>query len=503
MPLNVSESQSNSQPPVHTGEQTRRGIKWSFLGAVVTNGMRVVVLAVLGRALTSTDFGIVAAAVSVNAIVFGVRDLGIGLAVVQRKDLEPEHLTTAFATSTYLGFTLSALVFFTAPWIGEAYGIVESVGVIRALSVMFALRSLSTTSRMMSQRAMNFRLITIVDTLSFTAGSTVSVVAAVAGAGPWALVAGYLVEEVLQSGLYLYFSPTKISFRIHRKHLRDLLSFGAAHSVVLAANLVATFGDNVIVGNARGARALGYYSRAYDLIKFPSMVFDAIVGNVLFPAFARLQDDRPNLATSLRRVTFVNGILLIPASAALIVLAPEAITVIIGAGWDDAVLPFQILALSIFLRTSLKLGGIVAQAAGAVNRVAIVYVVYMLILVGGASFTIRWGVPGVAASTAISIAFASLACGYLGMQVSGLSARAFAGAHAPGIVMAGLVVAVSLPLATVLREAQLNDALVFAIAGVASVVVCLAVVAIGVRRGWGDFVWLGQELRRRGRRGAA
>ncbi len=471
------------------------------MGAAVTNGMRIVVLAVLGRLLTNTEFGIVAAAVSVNAIVFGIRDLGIGLALVQRKDLDQAHLTTAFATSTYLGIVLSGGLVIAAPYIGRAYGIVESVDVIRGLAVMFAIRSIATTSRMLAQRAMNFRLITIVDTIAFTAGSLASMIAAVLEAGSWSLVIGYLVEESLQALLYLRYSPTRLSLRIDRKRLRDLLSFGAGHSVVLAANLVATFGDNIIVGNQRGAKALGNYSRAYDLIKFPSMVFDAIVGNVLFPAFAKLQDDPANLGATFRRVTFVNSLVLLPASGALIVVAPEAIHVILGAGWTGAVIPFQILAVSIFFRTSLKLGGIVAQAAGAVNAVAIAYIIYMIVLVGGAAISIRWGVAGVATTTAGALILASLECSYLAIRVSRSSFASFFTAHAHGVILTVIVVGVTWPLTILLRSAALHPALVFGVIAITSMTICACCVWIWSVRGRGEFAWLGDELRRVLRRG--
>lgn len=487
-------SQSNSAETV--GHQTRRGITWSFLGAVITNLMRVVVLAVLGRALTNDDFGIVAAAISVNAVVFGIRDLGIGLALVQRKELLPGHLTTAFATSTYLGLGLSISLFVAAPWIGRAYGIVESIDVIRGLAAMFAIRSVATPSRMMCQRAMNFRLLTLVDAIAFTVGSVVAMVCAIVGAGPWALVAGYLVEEVIGAGCYLVASPPKFSLRIDRQRLRELLDFGGGYSVVLIANLVATLGDNMVVGRALGAAQLGFYSRAYDLMRYPSMVFDALVGNVLFPAFARLQQDPTNVAAGFRRVTFVNALLLLPASAALIVVAPETIRILLGGGWHEAVLPFQILMTAMLLRTSMKLGAIVAQALGAVNSVAFAQIIYAVILVGGAIATVRWGIAGVATSTAIAIAIASFHACYLALRVAKLPGGAFVAAHLPGLVLTVVAIAVAWPLSAVLRSAHMPPIVTFLAVAIASIAACIAAVALAIRSGRGDFAWLGGELRR-------
>ncbi|MEO8702135.1 MAG: lipopolysaccharide biosynthesis protein [Kofleriaceae bacterium] len=478
------------------GHKTRRGISWNLAGALGTNAMRVVVIAVLGRALSSRDFGIVAAAITVNMVLYSIRDIGIGPALVQRKDLQRGHLTTTFAVSTYLGIGISTLLVLGAPLIGRLYGITESVDVIRALSALFVLRGIAMTSRIMCQREMNFRVIAVVDASTFAIGSVTSMVCAVAGLGPWALVAGYLVEEALGTIMYLWTSPPPFSLKVDRARFRELMSFGAGQTVSQIVGILATYGDNFVVGSALGARALGNYTRAYDLIKFPSAVFASIVGNVLFPAFSRLQDDVPRLATQFRRVLFLNGLVLLPASAALAVLAPETIRILVGEGWDDAVLPFRILAVTILFRTSQKLGAIVAQAAGRANAVAVAYVVYMVLVIGGAMISIQWGIVGVAVSTAIAIIVVCCESCFLGMQVSRLPLRSVLVAHVPGLILASLVVAVTLPLAEVLRATELASWAVFMIAVVAAGLVCLAAILAWMARGRGEFAWLADELKR-------
>lgn len=479
----------------HLGHKTRRGLSWNLAGAVVVNAMRLVVLVVLGRVLTSTDFGIVAAAISVNTVVHSVRDFGIGPALIQRKQLEEGHLTTAFAVITYLGLALSSLLIALAGPIGRAFGIPESISIIRALAFLFVLRNVAATSRMRLRRDMNFRLLAFVDAFSFCVGSAVSILSAVLGGGAWALVEGYLVEEIISTAMQLYYAPPKVSFRIDRARLRDLLGYGVGQTITQIANTGAMYGDNLVVGDVLGARELGFYSRAYDLIRFPAIVFDAIVANVLFPAFSRIQDDADNLAVSLRRGTFVNALLLAPAGAALIALAPEAIRILVGPHWAEAILPFQILAITMVLRTNQKLAVLVAQAAGIVNAVAAAVIVYMICVVAGAAVMVRWGIPGVAASTTFAIFVVSVESCYLAMRVSGLRLAALLGAYVPGLVLSVLVLAVAWPLAAVLRGHALPAPVIFVIVTLASIALCGAVVAIWVRRGRGDFAWLGDELR--------
>lgn len=478
------------------GHKTRRGLSWNLAGAIVVNGMRLVVLVVLGRILTKHDFGVVSAAVSVNAIVQSIRDIGIGPALIQRKELAPGHVSTAFAVTTYIGIVLSATLALAAPLIGRLFHIEESVDVVRALALLFLLRNLSATSRMVLRREMNFRALTIVDTLSFTIGSLVAIGVALLGGGPWALVAGYLVEELIVTAMLFAYSPQRLTLRIDRARLRDLLGYGAGQTVTQVANTGAMYGDNVVVGEALGATALGAYSRAYDLIRFPAVVFDAIVANVLFPAFSHLQDEHASLAANLRRGTFVNALVLAPAGAALIALAPEAIRILIGPNWTEAVVPFQILAITMVLRTNQKLAVLVVQAAGRVNAVAVAALVYMLCVVVGAAITVRWGIVGVSVSTSFAILVVSVESCYLAIRAARMRLRDLLGAYVGGLVLAALVAVVAWPLAHALRSADLAAPITFAIVAVASIAVCAIAVAIGVRCRGGDFAWLGEELAR-------
>jgi O-antigen/teichoic acid export membrane protein len=474
--------------------QVRRGISWNLVGAVSTNAMRILVVVVLGRVLDSHDFGVVAAALSVIAILHMVRDLGIGPALIQRREIAPGHVATAFAASTYLGAALAGLIFATAPLIGRLYHSPECVELLRALAAIFVLRGLATTSQMMCQRAMNFRAVALIDTLAYSAGSLASIALALAGLGPWSLAIGYLIEEVASTAAFLVLHRPPFTLRIDRARLRELLGFGTGQTLFQIVNIIATQGDNIVVGHALGAAALGYYSRAYDLIKLPGAVFTNIVGNVLFPAFSRLQDDRARLGAAFRRILFVNALVLIPASALLVVLAPEAIRILMGPRWGEAVLPFQILALVMVMRVSYKVGVVVASAAGAVYPLALVNVLYAVCVIAGAALTIAWGIPGVAASTAASIAVMYLACAWLGMQRCDLRWRSFFAAHGPGLALGALLAAGAWPAASALRAAGLPAAATLAIIAVLGGAAAVAIIAVWLRRGRGDFAWLGGEL---------
>ncbi len=332
-----------ADPADRVERSIRRGVSWNLVGAAATNATRIVVMAVLGRALTSADFGVVAAAIVVNVVLYSVRDIGVGRALIQREQLDDEHVRTSFAVSTWLGFALTAVVVAAAPLVNRLRHVRARDGAARAVGAIRDPRRVSAIWRDCMYRA--------ADGLSTRSRSsaprrscielTTAMVLAVAGFGPWALVTGYMVEEGLATLAYLAVAPPRVSLRIDRVKLRELMSFGTGQTFTQIFAILAVYGDNFVVGERLGASELGFYTRAYDLIKFPAMVYETIVAMVLFPAFSRFQTDRELAPLSLRRRLFANALVLMPASAFVCVIAPELIRVLVGRGWESSELPLH------------------------------------------------------------------------------------------------------------------------------------------------------------------
>ncbi|HKE17207.1 MAG TPA: lipopolysaccharide biosynthesis protein [Kofleriaceae bacterium] len=491
----MSDAAGQGPPAEGLGKRTLRGITWTLVGSILSNTARVLVLAVLGRLLSPSEFGQVAAGLTVIGLALALKTVGIGLALVQRRDVERAHVEAAFAFSVLFAAALSAATFAAAPLISSLYHIPEATPIVQALSLMFLVRGVASTSAFMLQRDMNFRALATIDLAGYIAGSAASIVLAFAGAGAWSLVVGYLVEATLGSAALLYARPPPVTLRLRWAPLRDLLGFGTGQTAAGIANYFANTGDYIVVGRFLDAAALGFYTRAYELIRYPSLVFNNIFGTVLFSSFSKLQDDPDRLGLALRRVLFLNAVLLLPASAGLIVLAPEAIRLLMGPGWERAVVPFQIMAISMLFRTSYKAGGIVARSSGDVFYLATWQVVYALAVSGGALVTVRWGITGVSCTTALAVALHFMAMSRLALRRVTLTWGGVFAAHAPGLLAAALAVAGALPVAILLRHHGAG-AVAIAIAGTAAGAIGpAALFMVSLRRGHGDWQWAWKTLR--------
>lgn len=79
------------------------GVRWSAIQNWGSKLAGFVVFLILARLLAPQDFGLVAMAVGLAAIVETVVDIGFGDAIVQRQALADEHLHTAFWVAIAVG----------------------------------------------------------------------------------------------------------------------------------------------------------------------------------------------------------------------------------------------------------------------------------------------------------------------------------------------------------------------------------------------------------------
>jgi O-antigen/teichoic acid export membrane protein len=472
------------------GRRTRSAISWTAATAIASNAMRLIVLAVLGRLLAPDDFGIVTAAMTVIVFVTFLRDFGVGLALVQRKDLDREHVEVAFTVTMIQGLVLTIGIAALAGPICRFYGMEKSVDIVRGMSVLFVLRSVSLVPIFVMQRDMRFRELSLVDLFGYVGGAITSISLAYSGYGPFALVAGYTIETALGTIALVILAPPPWRMRWHGSHFRELLGFGIGKSLTNLGSYFALQGDYMVIGRVLDKTQLGLYQRAYELVRFPANVFSSVAGTVLFSAFAKVQDDPDRLGRALRRTTFASALFLLPASAGLIVLAPEVIRLLMGPGWGGAVWPLRIMAMSMMFRTTYKLGGLVGMSGGQVYTMAKWQFIYAAAVIGGASFSVQWGILGVSCTTSIAIALNFVALYWVVSKMTTLSLREVMEAHVSPIAFTFVVGAVAWAAATGLRHLHVPYVMVVALTTVAGAGAFALMLIPSLRRTHGDWPWL-------------
>ena len=475
-----------SGPPRGLTQRALNGMFWTLSGAGVQVVFRLGSLMVLGRLLTPAEFGLMGAAMVVVALSESVSLIGVGPAIIQRRDLQPTHVRVAVTLSCTLGILLGAAVWFGAPAIAGLYRMPELEPLLRGVAFLFPLDGLSTVGRSLLIRDLRFRDFGAIDVGSYILGyAGVGVLLAWQGYGAWALVLAYLSQSTLRSvAMYLATRhPVRPSGNLQAA--KDLLSFGFGHSLAQIATVVSQQGDNFVVGRWLGPAALGVYGRAYNLMVLPAYAFGRVVNRVLFPVMAQVQDQRDRLANGYERALAVVALVSLPASAVLWVLAPELIPALLGPQWTAVVLPFRLFTVGLFVRMSSRISDACTKAAGAVYSRALIQGVYAALVLVAALIGQHWGVGGVAVAVSVAMGLNWLMMTALGQIVTGLSWPRFMRAQVPGAIFAvlfGIAVAITVQAT---RAAHLSSLWVLVVGGLTVPAVLVAAWRLGAAS------WLG------------
>jgi PST family polysaccharide transporter len=229
-----------------------------------------------------------------------------------------------------------------------------------------------------------------------------------------------------------------------QQELKDLLRFGVGATASLVVNSLARYGDNFVVGRSMGAAALGLYDRAYSLMNLPFSYGAGVISGVLFPALAQVQTEPDRMRRGYLLATQVTAMIAAPVMGGMAVAAPHLVVSVYGAQWTSTILPLQILCAAGYFRSLYHVGGIVAHSAGRVYNELWRQIVYAALVVVGATFGARYGLPGVAFGVSFAIMYMFVATGHLALRVTRTPWRSYLRAQIVGLMTGAVTCGVAM-----------------------------------------------------------
>jgi lipopolysaccharide exporter len=109
--------------------------------------------------------------------------------------------------------------------------------------------------------------------------------------------------------------------------------------------------SRAVLARILGASVAGGYNLAYNVAVVPPMKLNPIITRVLFPAFAKIQDDTDKLRVNFYKLLSVVGIINFPALLGLMVVSNNFVPLVFGEKWVGIVPILQLLCVVGLLRS--------------------------------------------------------------------------------------------------------------------------------------------------------
>jgi len=363
---------------------------------IVTQGLSWLVTIVLARLLTPADYGVFAMALGALLFLELFQELGIGTAVIQRRDLTASQMNAMFWVIMLTSVVVSAVAFASADLLSITYAEPRLSGLIQLLSLTFLLNSVRVIPFALLTKTLDLKGRSIGDLCGTIVAGIVALAAAQRGLGVYALVLGHLARSAVFSVVLLRLSPWRPGLSSSFVGLRSMFVFGGQ---ITAGHLIAAVSpmlSNLLVARLLGGHALGLFTMADSISTMPHRISTALINQISLPVFAETQEDRPTLASHFLKLSKYLAVIALPLQIGLALTSEPLVLLMLSERWFDIVLPTQIMAVGGAITAATVTASAALSARGRADSLLRAVIIIHLTLAASIIAGAPWGVTGLA-----------------------------------------------------------------------------------------------------------
>lgn len=345
----------------------RSGVIYTAMGRYSNVIIQLIVNAVLSRLLNPYDYGVVSV-IQVFLLFFTtIVDAGLGPAIIQNKTLDDHDNRVLFTYSIWFSLILAVIFGLSAPLIAWFYHDAQYVPLTLAMTSVLFFQGLNMVPNALMDKDKRFREVNIRLIIANVAGGVVGIVAAYFGLGAYALILSFLIPAVVAFILNMWLLRIRPARHTDRKSLQKVWVFARSQFGFNFVNYFSRNTDKILVGRMMGPVALGNYAKSYQLLMMPNQVLLGVLNPVLLPVLSDYQDDVAYVRRTYMKIVRVLALVGVPLSVFLSFESKDIIFFLYGNQWGEAVPPFAILALTVWIQMTLSSTGAIFQTLGKAN----------------------------------------------------------------------------------------------------------------------------------------
>ena len=371
--------------------------------------IQTVYTGLLARMIAPESFALMGVVLSIMGFAEIFSQVGIGPAIIQRKELHPQHLSGAFYTSLILGVTFTLGFVLAAPFFASTYHIPELEPIMQVVSTSFTIAALAVVPRSLMLKEMKFKSFFIAGMISIIGGNLIiGLWLAYLDFGVWAYVWALFAQNALMTISYWVLQPVSFPLYWKWKYTKDLIAYGASSTVFNALNYAATKVDVTLLPKYAGKLpatpgldrlgAAGIYERSAYVMSLPITIMAKLSDNVLFSGMSKMQEETERLKRLIAIATQMLALAIIPLVVFSAAFSNELITIYLGPKFSQAIPILQRLLFAVIFRTLSRLADSLVRAKDAVVKASWYKAFYLLIMIVGVYVAVPFGTKWIAAS---------------------------------------------------------------------------------------------------------
>lgn len=327
-------------------KKTISGFTWASIENFTNHGVEFLLMLFMARLLSPKEYGLIGLTAVFLAISAIFIDSGFPKALIRKKKLTNDDLSTVFIFNLIISFFFFIIVYLSAPYVADFYNEPILCPILRVLDIKLILLALCSVQKTILKKNINFKKIAKISVFNNFASGVLGVIFAYLGYGVWALVIQSMSASLFLTILLWTTTQWHPSLRFSKKSFKELFGYG---SNLLISSLINTIYGQIypiVIGKFFSAATLGNFSRARHWANLGSKNLTGILSNVTFPVLAKVQDDDKRLENIYRRMIRTSAFIVFPIMIGLSAVAKPLTLVAIGEKWEFSAYLLQIICFS-------------------------------------------------------------------------------------------------------------------------------------------------------------
>lgn len=316
-------------------QQIRRAFLLATAGQYFRIVLNFVLVATISHLLTPAEVGTSVLGMGATTVVFSLREFLTSDYLIQLPKVGRRDVRTAMTLMIALTFVLAIALNVASPFIAAFYGqpALQTFILIMTLAAFF--ECMTYPSLALLKREMSFGKTTIVDSITVTVSSIVTLACAMRGFSFMSFAIGNMAGNIAAFIAAQFVLPSLWSFQPSLYSLRTAIEFGRYRGGTNALDRAYDSLPLMILGSVMPSAAVGTYNRASLLSSLPDKMFLSSIFAVAFPALAAGVRAGLNIKTSyLHTLSLITSVYW-PASLLTAILINPIVNLVLGEAWRD------------------------------------------------------------------------------------------------------------------------------------------------------------------------
>jgi O-antigen/teichoic acid export membrane protein len=359
---------------------------------MATRALGLVSTLILVRILTPEDFGLVALGATFATVIDALSWFGIEDAILREKTFSREVYDTGFTMAIIRAIVMGLLISSLAVPAGYFFHDHRLALIILALAAATLIEGFRNIGVVEFRRTFQFEKEFVLWIVPRIAGVVLAIGFAFALRTYWALVIAILTQRILR---------VVFSYRMHP--YRPRLSLSAWRRLTSysvwnwALSIVAQIRDqsaSIFIGRLLGPAQVGVFSVAFELATIPMTELIEPLGRAAFSGFNAARHAGLSAGQMYLRMVAAMGLVAIPASIGLSLVADPLVKLAFGPAWGGATPVMQLISIAYGLNLLASMSstlflahGLMSLSFRVVTATAVLRVVLLLILIPALGLT--------------------------------------------------------------------------------------------------------------------